>query len=290
MFPFLLVAVLAAPPLGADPGARFLGAIRLDAAGLEWLGGFSAIEMDADGAAAVILSDRGRLFPVQLTRDDGRIAAVAVGAGALLTDAEGLRPPARGAMDSEGLARLPDGRLALSFEGDMRVAVHGPDGRETWRAAPPAGSGALPGNGAYEALAADDRGRLYTLAEDPPGDGPVPLYRRATRRWQEIGALPRSGGFRPVGLDFDDRGRLYLLERRFSLLGGFAARLTRFEMVDDRLGPGTLMFETTPGRHGNLEGVSLWRTADGTLVAALVSDDNFSPLLPSEIVEYALPD
>lgn len=277
-------------PVPASLDAQFLGAVRLDRAGLEGLGGLSAIEMDAGGGAAMILSDRGRLFPVRITRADGRMSGVGIGGGIVLTDARGRVPRTRGAMDSEGLARLPDGQLVLSFEGEMRMAVHGADGRERRRYAPPPGSNALPPNGAYEALAADGRGRLYTLAKDPPGDGPVPLFRLTDGQWKVIGRVPRSDGFRPVALDFDDRGRLYLLERRFSLLGGFAARLTRFEISERGLGQARVMLRISAGRHGNLEGVSLWRGAEGGLVASMVSDDNFNPLLPSEIVEYALPD
>jgi len=42
--------------------------------------------------------------------------------------------------------------------------------------------------------------------------------------------------------------------------------------------------------HDNLEGVSVWRDADGALRATLVSDDNFRFLQQTEIVEYLLPD
>jgi hypothetical protein len=294
VFPRLALTIASmlavAGPVPASPEARFLGAIKLDGVELEGLGGLSAIEMGAGGEAAVILSDRGRFFPVRITREAGRIASVGIGAGVVLTDGRGRVPRDRAAMDSEGLARLPDGQLVLSFEGEMRMAVHGADGRERRRHAPPPGSEALPPNGAHEALAADAEGRLYTLAEDPPGAAPMQVFRLSRGQWQVVGRVPRSDGFRPVGLDFDDRGRLYLLERRFSLLGGFVTRLTRFEMPEGRLGPATVLLRTVPGRHGNIEGVSLWRGADGGLVASMVSDDNFSPLLPSEIVEYALPD
>jgi len=288
----LIVAMVVAAPrsVPASLEVRFLGSIDLDRAGLEHLGGLSAIEVAADGSSAFILSDRGRYFPVQIKRDAGRILSVGIGAAVALTDQRGRPPEADHAMDSEGLARGPGGQMIVSFEGDARIAVHGVDGRERRRDAPPLGSEHLPPNGAYEALAVDARGQLYTLPEDPPGDGPVPLFRLAGGHWRIIGHVPRGTGFRPVALDFDDRGRLYLLERRFSVISGFVARMIRFEMTEAGLGAGAVMLETLPWRHGNLEGLSVWRDPAVGLIATMVADDNFSPLLPSQIVEYALPD
>jgi hypothetical protein len=95
----------------------------------------------------------------------------------------------------------------------------------------------LPGNGGYEGLAADARGNLYTLAEQAPGNGPIPLYRHSGGAWQHFANLPRTGSYRPVGVDFDDRGRLYVLERRFSL-GGFSSRITRYSVGANGVGGG----------------------------------------------------
>jgi len=42
------------------------------------------------------------------------------------------------------------------------------------------------------------------------------------------------------------------------------------------------------GEFDNLEGMSLWRDADGDIRVTLVSDDNFLPVQRTEIVEFVL--
>ncbi|MDG4647081.1 esterase-like activity of phytase family protein [Roseibacterium sp. SDUM158017] len=278
----------------ASPGAsapRLLGDTTLSIPQNAAFGGLSAIVMDPDGAGAVVMSDRATMFEISFARGagQGRVTAVTLMRSSPLADAEGRLPLRPDRMDAEGLARLPDGRLALSFEGDMRIAIHGRDGRERLRIAPPPGSDALPRNGAYEGLAADSLGRLYTLAEHAPGRGPTPLFRHASGVWERYGNIPRFGTFRPVGLDFDDRGRLYVLERRFSL-GGFASRITRYPAGEHGPGPGEVVLLTPTGRHGNLEGLGLWRRSDGTLVASAVSDNGFRRPDATRLVEYVIPD
>jgi len=251
-------------------------------------GGLSAIEIDRDGRGAVVVSDRGAIFSVEIARDGGRVTGVGLRSASPLTDGAGHRPPRPDLMDSEGIARLPGGGLAISFEGRMRVAIHGLDGRERRHIAPPPGSGHLPGNGGYEGLAADAHGDLYTLAEQAPGNRAIPLYRHSGGAWRHFANLPRSAGYRPVGLDFDDRGRLYVLERRFSL-GGFASRITRYAMGANGLGHGQVLLQTRMGTHGNLEGLSLWR-AGGRLIASAVADNNFRQPGATRLVEYVIPD
>lgn len=270
-------------------GLQLLTDVALTVPGNPAFGGLSAIEIGPGGRSAVLVSDRGTLFEVALTREAGRVTAMGLTGAATLTDAAGLAAARPEQMDAEGLARLPDGRLAISFEGHMRIAIHGRDGRERQRIAPPPGSGALPGNGAYEGLAADRHGSLYTLAEQAPGRGPTPLHRYANGRWEHFANIPRVVAHHPVGLDFDDRGRLYVLERRFTL-GGFSSRITRYTVTADGLRQRELLLETQVGLHGNLEGLSLWRNADGTLIASAVADNNFRQPTATRLVEYAVPD
>jgi hypothetical protein len=280
------IASISATPSHAS-GVQLLTNVAISIPGQPGFGGLSAIEMDPDGRGAVVVSDRGAIFSVEIARDGGPVTGVGLRSASPLTDAAGHRPSRPDLMDSEGIARLPGGALAISFEGRMRVAVHGLDGRERRHIAPPPGSGRLPGNGGYEGLAADAQGNLYTLAEQSPGNA-IPLYRHSGGAWRHFASLPRSSGFRPVGLDFDDRGRLYVLERRFSL-GGFASRITRFTVSANGLGPGEVLLQTRMGTHGNLEGLSLWRTG-GRLIASAVADNNFRQPGATRLVEYIIPD
>ncbi|MCU4651680.1 esterase-like activity of phytase family protein [Roseibacterium sp. SDUM158016] len=285
-----LAAALAAlvPSEIRASGLQLLTDLALTIPGTDAFGGLSAIEMDRDGRGAVIVSDRATMFLVSLDREGGRVTGMGLRAMSPLTDMTGRRPARPDLMDSEGIARLPDGRLALSFEGRMRIAIHGTDGRARTEIAPPPGSGRLPGNGGYEGLAADARGDLWTLAEETPGGGPTPLYRHSGGAWNHVASLPRTGGYKPVGIDFDDRGRLYVLERRFTL-GGFSSRITRYPVTRAGVGEGELLLQTPTGRHGNLEGISLWR-AGGVLIASAVADNNFRQPNATRLVEYIVPD
>ena len=49
-------------------------------------GGLSAIEMDRDGRGAVVVSDRGAIFSVEIARDGGRVSGVGLRSASPLTE------------------------------------------------------------------------------------------------------------------------------------------------------------------------------------------------------------
>lgn len=251
------------------------------------LGGLSAIEITDDGSGVLLLSDRGALFQGQITRDAAeRIETLALVEPELLTGRDGQRGT-RAARDSEGMAVDAAGRIFLSFEGDHRVVLHHAFGDTVLPAAP--GFAALENNASLEALAADAEGTLYALPEQTADrSADFPMFRYANGAWDESWTLPRQGQFLPVGADFDDRGRFYLLERDFSLLFGFTSRIRRFDVTPQGMQGGAILWQSRHGSYSNLEGLSVWRDRQGRLVATMVSDDNFSPILSTELVEILL--
>jgi hypothetical protein len=82
-----------------------------------------------------------------------------------------------------------------------------------------------------------------------------------------------------VGADFGPDGLFYILERTVSPLG-FRSRV---QGLDDQV-----LLSTLPSKHGNLEGISVWRDSAGQTRVTMVSDNNFLSVLRSEIVEYSL--
>ncbi|SLN21832.1 hypothetical protein ROJ8625_00837 [Roseivivax jejudonensis] len=250
-------------------------------------GGFSAIEVSADGSGFVAISDRGRMVDGTLERDaQGTITAIAHGPLLTLQMADG-RPIRGEAADAEGLAIRGSHRF-VSFEGHHRVLRLDAEGVASPLPRPPAFE-EMHVNSGLEALAVDAQGSLYAVPETTgEATRPFPLWRYAGGRWRVIAEIPRRGGFRPVGADIGPDGRLYLLERAFTGFG-FRSRVRRFT-----LGPGapdneTELLRSAIFQHDNLEGLAVWRDASGRLRLTMVSDDNFNPLQRTEIVEYRLP-
>jgi hypothetical protein len=131
--------------------------------------------------------------------------------------------------------------------------------------------------------------RLYALPEDP-AEGWIPVYLWDNGVWDAKLTVPRRGRFLPVAADFGPDGRLYVLERDFRALGGFSSRLRRFDLGADGLTGEATLLETSFALHDNLEGLSVWRDAQGVLRATMISDDNFIFVQQTQIVEYRLPD
>lgn len=269
--------------------AGFVGAyaLRMDD---PRFGGFSGVEISADGSRIYVLSDRGGWTAGTLRRDGaGQITDVTLRPVTLLKGT-GEAPLKKSRADSEGMALAPDGSFYISFEGVARVLHYQRlDGVAVNLPTPPAFA-RMPRNASLEALAVDGRGRLYTLPEDTRAAGAdFPLWRWDGQDWSQPFTLPRRGEFLPVGADFGPDGRLYLLERAFYGLGGFASRVRAFALQGDGIAGEEVVLQTDPGVHDNLEGLSVWREAGGALRLTMVSDDNQKFYLRNEIVEYRIP-
>lgn len=253
-------------------------------------GGFSAIEVTADGAGFVALSDGGLVIQGLITRDgSGKITAVAAAApAAWLLGARGKRL-GDSENDTEGLAVLPDGTVFVSLEGPARVLRYARVGGSATVLPVPGEFRGMQKNSSLEALAAADDGTLYTIPERSGRlERPFPVFRFREGNWDQPFVLPRDGTLLPVAADIGPDGRLYVLEREFLGLAGFRTRLRSFGFGDAALGDERLLFDTETGRHGNLEGVSVWRNRAGHLIATMISDDNYEWFLATEIVEYDL--
>lgn len=281
------LAVAAHGPVAAQD-ATYIGSYRWqidDAA----FGGWSAIELSADGSAFVALNDRGRFVQGRLQRNaKGQITGVTAGDLVPLRNPQG-RPLQGPASDSEGLATAPDGGFYVSFEGDHRVSFY---------PSPTAPEQVLPRhpdfqdfsvNSGLEALAIDARGHLFTLPERSGATNrPFTVYRFDGTTWDIPFMIPRRDAFLPVGADFGPDGRLYLLER--ALTGpGFRSRVRRFDVSGDILQDEETLLESRTRAHDNLEGISVWQDAAGDIRITMVADDNFMFFQRTEIVEYKLP-
>ncbi|MFN8984342.1 MAG: esterase-like activity of phytase family protein [Alphaproteobacteria bacterium] len=273
---------------------RALGGLVIDAKSLGG-GGFSGVHLAPD-LTLTLISDRGHWAEARLGLDGLTPIGLAPLRHGPLHDEAG-RPLPRGFnADAEALARLPNGTWLVAFERRHRIrAYRRLDGPGVYVAAPP-GLEAAPPNGGLESLALLQDGRLFAIAETfaPPER---PELRHAwlgvPGRWVPLYWQP-APGFHPTDAAILPDGRALVLERRFSLLGGFAARLAMNAPEALRSasegavlrGEPILMLDDAALPAENWEGIAVTRFGDQTLVA-LISDDNESVLQRSLLLLFA---
>ena len=251
-----------------------------------WFGGFSGLEMGADGETLHLITDRGTLAKARLSRTDGTIQSIQLLSQILMTSANGepLKGPFR---DAEGLVLAGSEAAYVSFEFRHRVTKLDLNTGKTNLLPTHKDFADFGRNAGLEPLAIHPDGRLFTLSEGgPDGTGAMPLYAFDQGAWRIVDHLDASGGFRPVGADIDDQGRLYLLERSISPLG-FRSRIRRFDLTQTPA-PSATLLSSLPATYDNLEAISVWRDAGGETRLTLISDDNFISFQTTQIVEFLL--
>lgn len=247
-------------------------------------GGFSSLEVAADGMSFMATSDRGTLLRGDIIRVNGRMTGVENLRLSAILDTKG-RPTDRNHTDAEGLAVGADGTIYMSFESNHRVMVQdGPEALPVFVPKHPDFRSLITNSG-LEALAIDEAGGLYAIPERS-GDLalPFPVYRLEGDAWRKDWFLPRSDDFLVSGADIF-AGQLYILERKFQGIWGFASRIRRFDIGADT---GETLLTTEAGQFDNLEGIALWQPAGEAPRVLLISDDNFLFLQDNQLVEMVL--
>lgn len=271
------------PPVPLDGPLRSLGGFEIDAVRLG-AANLSGIQLD-DDLTATMVDDRGRWAQARIELREGiahRLVPLAAGP---LRDGAGRPLPRGRSADAESIARLPDGTWLVGFERWHRIrAYRRLDGPGAYVEAPPSLDRAPP-NGGLEALTPLADGRLLAITEElrPPG---APALRQAwigrPGRWTPLAWQPEPG-FVPVDVAGLPDGGALVLERRFTWLSGFAARLVRVPAAslaaarDGAVLTGVqlLRLDGNPLPAENWEGVAAARH-DGRVIVALVTDDNDS--------------
>jgi len=264
-----------------------------------WFGGWSGLELSADGGHFHAISDRGYQVSGRIERKDGQLVGVAIEHSAQLRGRRknNICPEPKGTRDAEGLALGDDQTLFVSFESGAHhvIAIDS--------------SGEIRGlpchrdfphydyNGSLEALALDAQGNLYALPESLLQGRPgFPLYRFDGEQWHIVAHIAQQGDYVPVGADFGPQGYLYVLERQFIGIG-FLSRVRRFDLTvgDLTMGAnaatpleGETLLQTLPGERDNLEAIAVWQDPEGRTRLTMLSDDNFRLVQVTEFVEYVV--
>jgi hypothetical protein len=105
-------------------------------------------------------------------------------------------------------------------------------------------------------------------------------------------AIRRSAGFDISDAALLPGGDLLVLERKFSWTGGLSDRIRRIvlgEVKPNALIDGAILFEADLGYElDNMEGLSVHRSDGGDIVLTLISDDNFSFLQRTLLLQFTL--
>ena len=291
----LLSWPFALPDLPPGSPLRPLGGMEIARHELGF-GGLSGLHIAPD-LSLTLVSDLGRFAEMSLVLDaQSRPFRLALKRAGALQDGSG-RPLSRGrAGDAEALARLPDGSWLVAYERWHRIRRHARiDGPAIHVEAPP-GLDQAPANGGLESLAVLADGRWFAITEDlafPDAPGVVAGWLGGPGAWVPIG-WRSAPGMAPVDAAPLPDGGALVLERGFSLFGGFSARLTRIgaaALAQGRPG-GVLEGEeilrfSAPLPVENYEAVSVVRH-QGRLLVGIVSDDNESWLQRTLLLLFEL--
>ena len=263
-------------------------------------GGLSAIRLDARGEKFIALSDKGSWFTGRIVYQGREMTGLADVEAAPMIGPDGRPITARGWFDSEAIAL--DGSLVYVALERVNQVLRFDFAKGFTRARgevvpmPPAVK-KLPYNKGLEALVMVPKGKplagtLIALSErglDPQGNLIAFL----------VGG-PSPGQFsvrRTKDFDISDAvllasGDLLILERKFSWLGGLGIRIRRIplaQIVPGAVVDGPSIFDADLGQEiDNMEGIDAHVTAEGDTVLTMVSDDNFSMLQRTLILQFTL--
>ena len=283
----------AVAPLPDGHRMELLGGLELDVGAIGF-GGFSGLHLD-DELRLTAVSDLARWMTARLVLRDGKPAGLADLRTGRLRDGSG-QPLARGyGGDAEGLARLPDGSWLVAFERWHRLrAFRGFHGPGTYVEAPP-GLERAPFNGGVEALAALDGGAWLLITETMPVGADARLRRAwlgGPGAWKAV-SYRAAEGFDPADAAAMPGGGAVVLERRFSVFGGFAGRVVRLMAAQLRDAEAGAVLEgeevlrlSPPLPTENYEAVAVARHGGRTLMAVL-ADDNENMLQRSLLLLFA---
>jgi hypothetical protein len=265
-------------------------------------GGLSGLRVAADGQHFVAVTDKGQWLRARIVYRGTVPIAITDAEMAPILGPDGRPLRRRGWYDTEALAGDGD-TIYVGIERVHRIVRFdfGKDGllsRGTPVPVPPAFR-TLPNNASIECLAMAPQGgplggTLIAVSErglDANGNILGFLVGGATRG---SFSLKRIDDFDVSDCAVSPAGRLLILERRFTWTSGIAMRIRSVPLAAIKPNAtidGTELISVDMGYQiDNMEGLSVHRTPNGATVLTIVSDDNFSPLQRTLLLQFTLVD
>jgi hypothetical protein len=265
-------------------------------------GGLSAIRVDAKGERFTSLSDKGTWFTGRIVYSgSGReMTGLADVEAAPMLGADGRPITTRGWFDSESLAF--DGSIAYvgleRVNQVLRFDFSKGGTRSRGEVVPlPLAARKLPFNKGLEALVFVPKGMplagtLIAISErglDPSGNLIAFLVGGQTPGQFSV---RRTEDFDVSDAVLLASGDLLILERKFSLLSGIGIRIRRIPLtsiVPGAVIDGPSIFNADLGQEiDNMEGIDVHVTEEGDTVLTMVSDDNFSLIQRTLLLQFTL--
>jgi hypothetical protein len=263
-------------------------------------GGLSGWRLDAKGEQFISMSDKGTWFTGRIVYKGREMTGLADVEAAPMLGADGRPITARGWFDTEAVAL--DGPLVyIGLERVNQIlkfdfSKGGTRSRGEVIAVPPA-MRKLPYNKGLESLALVPKGlplagTLIAISERGlDSDGNIIGFLIGGTQPGDF-AVRRSNNFDISDAVVLRSGDLLILERKFSWLAGVGIRIRRIALKSIQRGAtvdGPSIFEADLGHEvDNMEGIDAHVTPEGDTVLTMISDDNFSMIQRTLLLQFTL--
>ena len=262
-------------------------------------GGLSAIRLDPKGERFISLSDKGGWFTGRILYSGRAMTGLADVEAAPILGPDGRPITARGWYDTESIGR--DGSIVYvgleRVNQVLRFDFSKGFTRSRGEVVPlPPAAKKLPNNKGLEALVVVPKGQ-------PLAGSLIAMSERGLDANGNLIAFliggPSPGQFsirRSENFDISDAvllaGDVLILERKFSWLDGLGIRIRRLQLksvLPGALVDGPAIFQADLGQEiDNMEGIDAHVTPEGDTVLTLISDDNFSLLQRTLLLQFTL--
>lgn len=264
-------------------------------------GGISGLRIMPDGEHFIAASDRGQWLRGRIAYRDGKPMGIADAEMAPMLGPDGKPLTDRKWYDTESVADDGAGTVYVGIERVNKIVRFdisrgGLSARGQPIATPP-GIDKLPKNTGLECLAVipkgmPNAGTLIAISEkDLDEAGNLKSFLIGGRTPGTF-SVARSDSFDATDCVVAPNNELFLLERRFSWTSGVAMRLRRIPLsafVPGAVVDGNVMISADMGfQIDNMEALAVHRDKRGTIILTLMSDDNFSILQRTILLQFAL--